>query len=221
MSFNRETMLRIEAVALIVADEKAEKIAEIAETMDGDIHGASIRYVLGCLKNAVRRGETKNMIQALERLEDSQVGDNGNTLAKPSALSREVARINRINNNEKTTVSVKRVHRVGMAKVYGSLQVQWDIATDNNTVERAFMLNNVDEQIKAYIGTYIGKLSKTSYKALKAIVQSSVPVKKIMTCKGYESLRNKAKYLHGKCSARDAITATQWASMLRQYVKVA
>lgn len=236
---NKGMMLRVKACAEIAKVDKAEKIEAIAETMDGDIDGASIRYVLGALKAGIRRGTYRTYEDALDAFERAQVGDRGQSLAMPSPLERTVRHINYINQLPSTQwerdllarkgieVKATKSHARNMAKVMGQLYVQWEDCETMNTVqyaidadERDARIVNTEKHIAAYVREYIGRLSPTAQKAVREIVESAYTAETI--CKAErdadaERIRNKANYLHRGFPARDALSAREFVDVLKKY----
>ena len=230
-------MTRVKACALIATSDKAEKIKEIAEQMDGDTQGAAIRYVLGALKAGIRRGTYRTYEDALDAFERAQVGDRGNSLAPLSELERIVRHINYVNAQATTPwekamtgnkpVQVKRSHSRNMAKVIGELYIQWDNSEAMNTVayaldadERDARVVNAEKHISAYIQEYIGRLSPTAQKSVREIVASAYTTETIMSADhdaDAERLRAKVRYLYKGFPASDAIGVREFAEVLRKY----
>lgn len=237
MALSAMTMKRIEACAIIVAHDKAEKIADMAETLECDTMDASKRYIIGALKAGIRRGTYRTYSDALDALEREQVGDRGESIGALNELERTVRRINHINAKPSTAweielmdskeVTEKKRHDIrNMAKVYGSLYVQWETKEKESTVDYAYenaeretAILRMDSTIRSYIHEYIGRLSPTACKAIRAIVESAYSADAIASAKdgdGY-ALRNKLNYLHRGFPKRDAISPREFAHILKRY----
>ena len=234
---NKEMMNRVEACALIAQVDKAEKIQGIAASMDGDIHGAAVRYVLGALKAGIRRGTFRTYEDALDAFERAQVGDRGQVLAPMTELERTVRHINYVNAQPTTEweraltgnkkIEVKRSHSRNMAKVMGELYVQWIEREEVNTVEYAAEQDEInraaqdtERHIKAYIAEYIGRLSPTAQKTVREIVASAYGIDEIMGGKGgleAERLRAKVKYLYKGFPASDSLSVREFADIVKRY----
>lgn len=238
MALSAMTMKRIEACAIIVAHDKAEKIADMAETLECDTMDAAKRYIIGALKAGIRRGTYRTYSDALDALEREQVGDRGESIGALNELERTVRRINHINAkpstewerellNGKEVTELKRRHDVrNMAKVYGSLYVQWIEREDAGTVEYIYEtaehdaeVLKIDSVISAYIREYIGRLSPTAQKAIRLIVESAYNSEAIATAKDGDgkALRNKAEYLHRGFPERKAVSVREFVEILRKY----
>lgn len=228
MALSKMVMNRVEACAIIAVADKREKIEQIAASMEGDIMGAARRYILGILKAGIRRGAYRTYSDALEALEREQMGDRQMNVTKgaPDSVAATVARINAVNALPSTEwehrmvgekkLEVKRSHSRNMGKVYGALYVQWIEEEEKNTVEYAYMRHEYDDavldielHIKAYITEYIGKLSPTSQKAISEIVASRGMVD--------ESIRLKAYRLYKAFPAQDAISASEFVTLIQKY----
>lgn len=237
MALSAMTMKRIEACAIIVAHDKAEKIADMAETLECDTMDAAKRYIIGALKAGIRRGTYRTYSDALDALEREQVGDRGESIGALNELERTVRRINHINAKPSTAweielmdskeVTEKKRHDIrNMAKVYGSLYVQWETKEKESTVDYAYenaeretAILRMDSTIRSYIHEYIGRLSPTACKAIRAIVESAYSADAIASAKdgdGY-ALRNKLNYLHRGFPKRDAISPREFAHILKRY----
>ena len=113
-----------------------------------------------------------------------------------------------------------------MAKVYGTLYVQWMEREEYSTVDYIYetaehdaQVLKLDSVIGAYIAEYIGRLSPTAQKAIRAIVESAYSTETIATAKDGEAmaLRNKLNYLHRGFPKREALSAREFADVLRKY----
>ena len=237
MAFSKETMRRVEACAIIVAHDKSEKIEAIAESSDCTKYDAAIRYIIGSLKAGIRRGTYRTYSEALDALEREQIGDRGESIGGLNELERTVRRINHENAKPSTQweielmgskeVTEKKSHKRNMAKVYGSLYVQWETKEKESTVdyvyenaERETAILHMDSTIRAYIHEYIGRLSPTAQKAVKAIVEARYSADAIATAKPdteVYALRNKLNYLHKGFPKREAITAREFGELLQKY----
>lgn len=237
MALSAMTMKRIEACAIIVAHDKAEKIASMAETLACDTMDAAKRYVIGALKAGIRRGTYRTYSDALDALEREQVGDRGESIGALNELERTVRRINHINAKPTTAweielvgskeVTEKKRHDVrNMAKVYGSLYVQWIEREDAGNVEYIYEtaehdaeVLKIDSTIQAYISEYIGRLSPTAQKAIRLIVESAYNSEAIATAKDGDgkALRNKAEYLHRGFPERKAVSVREFVEILKKY----
>jgi len=233
--FNAVMTRRIEACAVIVADEKADKVQSIIEYVEEtenraiSVEEASSRYVIGALRQLVRKQIVRTYEEALDRFENEQIGDRERGFTMESSVSREVRRINAINNagNVKLPVKVTAPHTRNMAKVYGSLYVQWIDSEESQAVEAVLdaqeydaMALHMEEHIKAYINEYIGRLSTSGVKAIHELCASRYTVRQIMTAKNGEekALRNKIEYIHRSFPARDSVSARELARILIKYV---
>ena len=237
MALSAMTMKRIEACAIIVAHDKSEKITDMAETLACSTMDAAKRYIIGALKAGIRRGTYRTYSDALDALEREQVGDRGESIGELSELERTVRRINHINAKPSTIwehelMSAKEVtekkesHGRNMAKVYGSLYVQWiEMEEDNRaeviyeTAEHDARILQLDSVLSAYISEYIGRLSPTAQKAVKAIAEARYSADAIATAKDGEgyALRNKLNYLHKGFPQREAVTPREFARILQKY----
>ena len=236
MALSAMTMKRIEACAWIVASDKAEKIEAIAEATGNNTLDAAKMYVIGALKAGIRRGTYRTYRDALEAFEREQVGDRGESIGALNELERTVRRINHINATPSTEweralmgskeVTEKKNHTRNMAKVYGTLYVQWLEREEYSTVDYVYEMAEhdaqvlkVDSVIGAYIAEYIGRLSPTAQKAIRAIVESAYSTETIATAKEGEAmaLRNKLNYLHRGFPKREALSAREFADVLRKY----
>lgn len=236
MALSKATMRRIEACAIIAASDKVEKIEAMAEALECDTIDAAKRYVIGALKAGIRRGTYRTYTEALEVFEREQIGDRGESIGELSELERTVRRINHINAKPSTVwerelmsakeVTEKKSHSRNIAKVYGSLYVQWMEREECNTVDYIYEtaehdahVLKVDSVIGAYISEYIGRLSPTAQKAIRAIVESAYSIEAIATAKDGEAmaLRNKLNYLHRGFPKREALSAREFADVLRKY----
>lgn len=237
MALSIETMRRIEACAIIVANDKQEKIAEMAEALECPKIDAAKRYVIGALKAGIRRGTYRTYRDALDAFEREQIGDRGESIGGLNELERTVRRINHINATPSTEweralmgskeVTEKKRHDVrNMAKVYGTLYVQWMEREEYSTVDYIYEtaehdahVLKVDSVIGAYIAEYIGRLSPTAQRAIRAIVESAYSTETIATAKDGEAmaLRNKLNYLHRGFPKREALSAREFADVLRKY----
>ena len=238
MALSAMTMKRIEACAIIVAHDKAEKITDMAETLECSIMDASKRYIIGALKAGIRRGTYRTYADALDALEREQVGDRGESIGALSDIDRTVRRINHINAKpstewERELIStedmnaLKRVHSRNMAKVYGSLYVQWIEREDAGNVEYIYEtaehdaeVLKIDSTIQAYMREYIGRLSPTAQKAIRLIIESAYNSEAIATAKDGDgkALRNKAEYLHRGFPERRAVSVREFIDILRKYI---
>lgn len=237
MALSAMTMKRIEACAWIAASEKQEKIEAIAEATGNTTLDASKMYIIGALKAGIRRGTYRTYSEALDALEREQIGDRGESIGGLSNIERDVRRINHINAKPvmqweielmgSKEVTEKKRHDVrNMAKVYGSLYVQWETQEAQSTVEYVYenaerdtAILNMDSTIRAYISEYIGRLSPTACKAIRAIVESAYSADDIARATdgdGY-ALRNKLNYLHRGFPKRDAVTPKEFAHILKRY----
>ena len=232
MAFSKETMRRVEACAIIVAHDKSEKIEAIAESSDCTKYDAAIRYIIGSLKAGIRRGTYRTYSDALDALEREQIGDRGESIGGLNELERTVRRINHENAKPSTQwerelmsaqeVTEKKSHKRNMAKVYGALYVQWEEREERSAVDYIYEHDayTVNETIRAYISEYIGRLSPTAQKAVKAIAEAQYSADAIATAKpdteGY-ALRNKLNYLHRGFPKREAITAREFGELLQKY----
>jgi hypothetical protein len=234
---DKVTMNRVEACAIIAQADKAEKIQGIAASMDGDIHGAAVRYVLGALKAGIRRGTYRTYQDALDAFERAQVGDRGQVLAPMTELERTVRHINYVNAQPTTDwekaltgnkkIEVKRSHSRNMAKVMGELYVQWIEREEVNTVEyqvdqeeMSQAAQDTERHIRAYISEYVGRLSPTAQKTVHEIVTSAYCVEEIMGGKGgleAERLRAKVKYLYKGFPASDSLSVREFADIMKRY----
>ena len=237
MALSAMTMKRIEACAWIVASDKAEKIEAIAEATGNNTLDSAKMYIIGALKAGIRRGTYRTYSDALDALEREQIGDRGESIGGLSAIERDVRRINHINAKPSTQwdielmgskeVTEKKSHKRNMAKVYGSLYVQWETKEKESTVdyvyenaERETAILHMDSTIRAYIHEYIGRLSPTAQKAVKAIVEARYSADAIATAKPdteVYALRNKLNYLHKGFPKREAITAREFGELLQKY----
>ena len=216
---DKVTMNRVEACAIIAQADKAEKIQGIAASMDGDIHGAAVRYVLGALKAGIRRGTYRTYEDALDAFERAQVGDRGQVLAPTTDWEKALT------GNKK--IEVKRSHSRNMAKVMGELYVQWIEREEVNTIEYVAEKEEVnraaqdtERHIKAYITEYVGRLSPTAQKTVREIVASAYGIDEIMGGKGgleAERLRAKVKYLYKGFPASDALSVREFADIVKRY----
>ena len=231
------TMRRVEACARIAEADKAEKIQGIAASMDGDIHGAAVRYVLGALKAGIRRGTYRTYEDALDAFERAQVGDRGQVLAPMTELERAIRHINYVNAQPTTEweramtgnkkIEVKRSHSRNMAKVMGDLYVQWIEREEVNTVEYIAKqeeynqaAQDTERHIKAYMAEYVGRLSPTAQKTVREIVASAYGIDEIMGGKGgleAERLRAKVKYLYKGFPASDTLSIREFADIVKRY----
>ena len=236
MALSIETLRRIEACAIIVANDKQAKIEEMAEALECPKIDAAKRYVIGALKAGIRRGTYRTYRDALEAFEREQIGDRGESIGGLNELERTVRRINHINATPSTEweralmgskeVTEKKNHARNMAKVYGTLYVQWMEREEYSTVDYVYetaehdaQVLKVDSVIGAYISEYIGRLSPTAQKAIRAIVESVYSTETIATAKEGEAmaLRNKLNYLHRGFPKREALSAREFADVLRKY----
>ena len=236
MALSAMTMKRIEACAWIVASDKAEKIEAIAEATGNNTLDAAKRYVIGALKAGIRRGTYRTYSDALDALEREQVGDRGESIGALNELERTVRRINHINAKPTTAweielvgskeVTEKKNHTRNMAKVYGTLYVQWLEREEYSTVDYVYEtaehdaeVLKIDSTIQAYISEYIGRLSPTAQKAIRAIVESAYNSEAIATAKDGDgkALRNKAEYLHRGFPERNAVSVREFVEILRKY----
>lgn len=229
MALSTMTMRRIEACAIIAASDKAEKIEAIAEATDSTIEDAAIRYIIGALKAGIRRGTYRTYSDALDALEREQIGDRGESIGGLNELERTVRRINHINATPSTAweralmgskeVTEKKNHKRNMAKVYGTLYVQWEEKEAKNTIEYSVMTARIEETIRAYISEYIGRLSPTAQKAVKAIAEATYSADAIATASDGDgkALRNKANYLYKGFPKRDAISTREFVAILQRY----
>ena len=237
MALSAMTMKRIEACAWIAASDKQEKIKAIAEATGNNTLDAAKMYIIGALKAGIRRGTYRTYSDALDALEREQVGDRGESIGALNELERTVRRINHINAKPSTAweielmgskeVTEKKRHDIrNMAKVYGSLYVQWLEREDAGNVEYIYetaehdaQVLKIDSTIRSYIHEYIGRLSPTACKAIRAIVESAYSADAIASAKdgdGY-ALRNKLNYLHRGFPKRDAISPREFAHILKRY----
>jgi hypothetical protein len=100
-------MPRVDACAMIFIDDKPEKIKRIALSRGCDEMTAGRIYTIGALKAARRRGTARNYREAIEQLENEQMGDRVDPItrfisAEKTAL--DIAHINRMNNSGTTAV---------------------------------------------------------------------------------------------------------------------
>ena len=230
MGITKETRLRVEACAWIIADEKAAKVAEIASAKGVTTIDAATMYVWGIIKADIRRGVYSKYDDALTALEYRQSGDTGNRLSVQSPISREVARINAINNKGTAKKPSHASKGVRMAKVIGELYVQWAeqeemTAPDYIMHHNDYMaiLGSGEEQyskaIRAYMDEYYTRLSVTARGAARLVAASGIPVADAMRAKEGKglSIRNKIKYLYRGFPARDVMTAREFGELLVKY----
>lgn len=230
---NKATMLQIRACAIIMADEKREFFARIAEENGETVEAMALRYTLGSLKAMIKRGQCATYAQAAEVMEDEQTGAMRVALPAMGSVAKDVARINAANRvtmassaHARVRIGSSRLTARGLGKVYGSLYVEWigkesDSSPDSilDANERQAREVRAESIIKAYINEYIEHVSKTAQKAIHEIVHSHYSVDSIMQSYGGEEgkLHNKIKYLHKGSPVADSVTAREWLELLRKY----
>jgi len=197
-------MQRVRACAILFrAGARARRIAEIAGAKGIDLESASVMYVIGALKRAKRQGTARNYEEALEKLEAEQVGDRGSPIAKTlgaEKTSREIARINRINEGERFAVDgVRYIYdydniviaggekkRVGHfaviggrektepkpCKVIGSLYAEWEARQKKNDPLESMINGGIGKNLKLFFKDYVSRLSKTAKKRLYELAGS-------------------------------------------------
>jgi hypothetical protein len=242
MALSKETMKRIEACAIIAMADKSEKIEAMEESTGDDAMTCAIRYTIGALKAGIRRGTYRTYTDALDALEREQVGDRGQGIGGINSLERTIRRINHINQlpttewerailakkNEGKAPTEKKSHARNMAKVYGSLYVQWEESEEKVTPDYMYTLGefnayvlHYEDSIRAYIAEYMTRLSPTAVKAVREIVDAHYAIEEIAKAKeGDEAytLQNKLKYLHRGFPQRDALSFKELGYIFRQYV---
>ena len=223
MAFTVEMRNRIEACALILADEKKAKIEAMAIESGATIQQASARYVVGILKASIRRGTAVNYEDALDRYEADQVGDRAVSVKGEASIVAEVRRINKIN---KVTGTAGATHKRNMAKVIGTIYVQWEAATEATAPEYRLVreaieaeATRVDETIAAYLNEYVTRLSRTARASIRDIVHTHYGIDAIMAGKSPDTARMKerAKYIHRNFPKADDITTRELLGLLRKY----
>ena len=242
------TMCRIKACAYIAMEDRADKIEDIADALECEPIEAATGYVIGALKAGIRRGTYRNYMEALDAFEREQVGDRGDGIGQLNELARDVRRINHINATTPTLTGFardkldamaepekqapKKSHARNMAKVYGSLYVQWDEGEAKLDVDYVMRQNDYNravlevsatgknKAIEAYIAEYIGRLSPTGQKTVREVCNTVLTVDEIMSAKHSdeaERMRNKVKYLFNGFPRHDVMSAREYYEILKAY----
>lgn len=227
-------MARIEACAIIATAERADRIdsmdyEEIEYRADNGLQlmpfmnqGEAVAYVIGSIKAMFRTGQARNYAEGVEIIENRQAGDRETMAIHVSDIDRDVRRINRIN---KVSGTHRNVHKRNMAKVMGSLYVQWEAAEDDAAVDRVYVKNeinaiiesgNVAEEIARYMADYVSRLSNKARESLNEVIAARYSVGEITRKQG-EALRvyNKAYYLYKGFPARDSVTLGEFVELVR------
>jgi hypothetical protein len=192
-------MLRIKACGIVYQADKPDKIAEIAKGKDITIDEAGIAYVIGSISNMLRTGVANNYRTALDILEARQVGDRGDMLNPPNALSWETEKINRMNkgntyipeymrstDNGKTWTAIFPVnkpagysHTRNMGKIYGSMYTEQCIQEEEADPARILSKTEFesvqahrDKHLKLFFTEYMSRLSRTCQRHIQAIKDS-------------------------------------------------
>jgi hypothetical protein len=192
-------MLRIKSCAFIFQVDKPEKINAIAQGKGIAIDEAGIAYTIGCIKSMKRTGTARNYQEALDILEARQMGDRGDNLNPPNALSRNVEKINRMNkgttytpeyirsvDHGKTWAAVfpankpeNRSHTRNMGKIYGSMytaQAEREAESDPERIMSKTQFESVqahrDKHLKLFFAEYFTRLSKTCQRRIKELKDS-------------------------------------------------
>ena len=123
----RKLMLRVRASALIFLDSRLSAVQNLASKLGCCDKCASMAYTLGALKRLRRLGLAHNYEQALDRLEQEQVGDRPNRLLATIAADKQSAAINRINRiNDYDAVKIDGIryrHDYNIVSVVDGVQV--------------------------------------------------------------------------------------------------
>ena len=225
---------RVNACAIIMANDKPEKIVAIAEERNVDATTAARMYVLGALKASIRRGSAVNMADALERFEDSQIGDRSVSVHGEAPINREVRRIDHINRQWSIEEGIEPTHerkeskaarpRRNMGKCLGELYTAWDasiMAYNPETIAEDDARASVEAKaaIARYIAEYVSRLSRTARATIRDVKATRYDVDAIMKGATPETakMKERVKYLHHNFPARDSVTARELLSLLREY----
>jgi hypothetical protein len=217
-------MKRVDACAIIFTADNQEKIDLIAEYKEVTKEVAARIYIIGILKASIRRGTARSYADAIDQYEARQAGDRLNSVTMPSSITAEVSRINKIN---KVTGTGGRKHVRNMAKVIGSLYVQWedieasyDPAVVYTRSEFNKLVTSAEDEIARYMSDYVSRLSATARASLRKIVESMYSDSAIMTARDSSEcsrLRDKVRYLHDGFPARDNVGANDYLKLIRKY----
>lgn len=233
-------MARVDACAIIAAADHAERIATLAEKRNVAICVAARMYVWAALKRAVLRGSARNRLDALEALEAEQVESRAaRPLAAPSALAREVSRIEARTGDGYLVIRIgmrvdvaapekpeKRVHARRMAPVYGSLYVQYDDDMARATVDYAHeraryddAAREIEDYVTRYLSDFFGQLSASGIRSIRAVLESDADEAAIATAKigALKALRNRAEYVYTGFPARNAVTCRDFVHYVKVY----
>ena len=231
--------MRIEACAVILMADKSKKVYAYAEKNGVDPVEASVRYVIGALKSAKRRGSARNYAEALEQFERDQDGDNAVSVSMTSTLTADVRKIEKRNDSTYTRIinghaeivgKVKdteaRSHKRNIAKVIGALYVQAEDFAEAytaeavyNSAERNARIERCDSLIASYMGDYVSRLSPTARASLRMVIDSTMSADAIARARDDDGgkMRERARYLHGGFPARDAISVAEFIDIARKY----
>lgn len=233
-------MARVDACAYIAAAAHAERIATLAERRGVAVCVAARMYVWAALKRAVLRGSARNRLDALEALEAEQVESRAaRPLAAPSALAREVSRIEArtgdgytvIRAGTRADVAVKvapapRRHARRMAPIYGSLYVQYDADMARATVDYAHeqslyddAAREIEDYVTRYLTDFFGRLSASGLRSIRAILDAREGSAEIATAKTgtLKALRNRAEYVYTGFPARASVTCRDFVHYVKVY----
>lgn len=230
----QEYNTRRDATAWIFTSERPETIARI---MDGKglvcpLNAARL-YVNGILSRMVRTGETRNRVDALEKLEASQVESRYTTAPTVNKIARAVGRLNamtgrdyiRITKDGKREVVAytkdeKRAHvaTIGVGRFYGSIYVELETmqnidamqAYDDNEIEIARA--RAEDIAREYIREYMQGLSVKARAAVRAIVALDG-----LAVDTRDAMRDKVMYLYRDFPARDQVSAREYNRLLKAY----
>ena len=231
--------LRVKACACILRADKREKMEAYADAGNVDIETASIKYVYGALKSAVRRGSARNYAEALEQFEKEQDGDNAVSVSMSSTLADDVRKVEKRNDATFTRIyggrvevvgkvadTEKRSHKRNVAKVLGALYVQYeereletalDVCFDKS--ERDVLAMQAEQVIARYMADYVSRLSPTARGSLRMIIKSKLSADDIVKARDGEGgkMRERVRYLFGSFPARDSMDAADFVTLARQY----
>lgn len=230
----QEYNTRRDACAWITVNERPESIARI---MDGK--GiicpmlAGRLYVNGILSRMVRTGETRNRIEALEKVENGQVESRYTTAPTINKTARAVARLNKMTGTSYTRIAkdgtreiiehtkdAKRAHiaTIGVGRFYGSIYVELETmqnidamqAYNDNEIEIARA--RAEDIAREYIREYMQGLSVKARATVRAIVALDG-----LAVDTRDTMRDKIMYLYRDFPAREQVSAREYNRLLKAY----
>jgi hypothetical protein len=231
----KEYETRRDACAWIFMADRSDTIGNIMadQSIDKPIEAARL-YVNGILSRMVRTGETRNRIDALEKLESSQVESRYAVMPTINKLARTVARLNRKTGRDyirilpdgtreeiKPVRQEKRAHvaTTGIGRFYGSIYIELERAEQSASADAVYNDSIIDsararanEIAREYIREYMQGLTskaRDTIGEIKAMEKNPVDTR--------DAMRDKVMYLYRDFPARDMVSAREYARLLKAY----